>query len=150
MYRSLLPVDDESFTKLRNTNIFHRDWRSAFRGRAEDLLRISFPVTWLVEITTGSIVWSAAFLCSSSATARGVDDGSSNELGPPGAGRLLNRRFRWQIFYKCYDAQRPRGERALLLFCGLRLETRVEPDQLSQCLSFRAANRHAGCDTPLA
>src|SRR5262249_60443593 len=92
MYRSLLPVDDESFTKLRNTNIFHRDWRSAFRGRAEDLLRISFPVTWLVESTTGSIVRSAAFLCSSSATARG-DDGSSNELGPPGAGRLLKQAF---------------------------------------------------------
>src|SRR5215472_6600662 len=110
MYRSLLPVDDESFTKLRNTNTFHRDWRSAFRGRAEDLLRISFPVTWLVESTTGSIVRSAAFLCSSSATARGVDDGSSNELSSPGAGRLLKQAFSLAKYFTNATTHGVRGE----------------------------------------
>jgi hypothetical protein len=60
MYRSL-PVDDESFTYLRHTSLFIVIGAQLPELNAEDLLRISFPVTWLVEIITGSVVWSAAF-----------------------------------------------------------------------------------------
>jgi hypothetical protein len=93
MCRSLT-VHDECFTQLRHTNLFILIGAQLPGVNAEDFLRIGFPVTGLVEITTGSIVWSAAFFCSSSATARPrLDDGFSNELRPKAGKHSSNRRF---------------------------------------------------------
>ena len=78
-----LPAD-EFFTAFRHTNLFTTAIAAQLPlGQREGPLRITFPATWLVEIITGSIVWSAGFLCSSSATATpacdDVDAGMNRE-----------------------------------------------------------------------